>query len=193
MSSNWVAITAYLIDLVGTFVGQVAYILMKKGMIEVENSGLNGSKKKIPFFTCTWLIGFGCLIVASIVHVSALPFCDLVLLSTTTSVGILMNNILSVIYLDERLVWSYDIIAISLIIGGSLTIVLLSDYSETTFTPDDIRDLIFSEHTLVFVIVLLVFIVFTIAQFIWHRKQLAKFNALANVWLIGKLDLMQEP
>ena len=159
---NWVAVIAYLVDLFGTFLGTIAYILMKKGMIEVENSGLNGSKKKIPFFTCTWITGFIVLGVGSIIHVVALPFCDLVVLSTNSSIGILMNNILSVIFLNERVVWSYDIIAISLIISGCLTIVLLSNYDTTTYTPDDIKDLIFSVHTLVFMIILVIFITVTL-------------------------------
>ena len=73
-----------------------------------------------------------------------------------------MNNILSVIFLNERVVWSYDIIAISLIISGCLTIVLLSNYDTTTYTPDDIKDLIFSVHTLVFMIILVIFITVTL-------------------------------
>ena len=141
---NWIAIIAYLVDLTGTFLGHVAYILMKKGMIEVENSGLNGSKKKIPFFTCSWIAGFFVLALGSIIHVVVLPFCDLVVLSTNSSIGILIADVLSVIYLNERVVWAYDITAISLIISGSLTIVLLSNYDETRYTPDDIKALLFS-------------------------------------------------
>ena len=187
---NWVAVIAYLIDLFGTLLGTIAYIMMKKGMIEVENSGLNGSKKKIPFFTCSWITGFLILIVASIIHVSALPFCDLVVLSTSSCIGILMNNIFSVMFLNERVVWTYDIIAISLIISGCLTIVLLSNYDTTTYTPDDIKDLLFSVHTTVFTIILFIFITVTLIQFTWHRRHLRKFNQLANLWLGGKLDEM---
>ena len=159
---NWVAVIAYLIDLIGTFLAQVAYILMKKGMIQVENSGMNGSKKKIPFFTCYWIVGFLVLGIGSLIHVAALPFCDLVVLSTNSSIGILMNNVLSVIYLDERVVWSYDVIAISLIIGGSLTIILLSNYDTATYTPADIRALLWSTQTLVFTSVFFFFTLLTI-------------------------------
>ena len=136
---------------------------MKKGMIDVEQSGLNGSKKKIPFFTLKWIGGFLLLGVGSLAHVIVLPFCDLVVLSTITSLGIVMNNILSVIFLDERIVWIYDSIAIGLILLGSLLIVFLSDYSETKYTPDDIRELVFSAATLIFNIIYLVFIVITTA------------------------------
>ena len=177
---SWAAIIAYIIDFLGTFGGQVAYILMKKGMIKVENSGLNGTKKKIPFFTCEWLSGFVVLTVASLIHVACLPFCDLVLLSTNTSIGIIINNILSVIYLKEQVVWKFDIIAISLICFGSLLIVLLSKYDEVKYTPDEVKDLIWSTTTYVFMILFVIFTVFTIIQFVWHLRQIKKFNTLAK-------------
>ena len=112
-----------------------------------------------------------------------LPFCDLVVLSTNSTIGILMNNVLSVIYLGERVVWAYDIVAIVLIITGSLTIVGLSNYDTTTYTPDDIRALLFSMRTYIFTTVLVVFTVLTVIQYTWHRKKLYNFNRLANVWL----------
>jgi len=158
----WVALTAYLIDLVATFFGQYAYILMKKGMIKVENTGLNGTKKKSGFCTCEWLSGIAILAVASGVHVAALPYCDLVVLSTSTSLGIVFNNILSVICLGEKVVWVYDVTAVSLIIGGSLVIVFLSSYEETTYTPDEIRILLFSTTSLVFAIMAIVFSILTV-------------------------------
>ena len=177
------AVIAYLIDMVATFMAQVAYLLMKKGMIEVENSGLNGGKKKIPFFTCKWLTGFLCLAIGSLVHVACLPFCDLVVLSTNSSVGIVFNSILSVIYLGETVVWRYDLVAYTLIIGGSLMIVLLSSYEEQEYTPDDIKALLWSDTTLVFFLIFVVFTVLTIIQYFWHTRELKKFNALANQWL----------
>ena len=165
---NWVAVIAYLIDLCATFVTQIAYILMKKGMIKVENTGLNGTKKKIGFFTCEWLTGFAFLTIGSIVHVAALPFCDLVVLSTNSSIGIVFNNILSVMYLGEKVVWVYDITAVSLIILGSLIIVFLSNYESTTYTPEEIHTLLFSTSSLVFASVTIVFSILTIVQFKWH-------------------------
>ena len=147
---NWVAIIAYLIDVFGTFLGQFSYILMKKANTKVEQSGLNGTKKKIVFFTCEWLLGFAMLTVGSIIHVAVLPFCDLVVLTTNASLGILMNNIMAVIYLNEKIVWSYDAPAITLIIGGSLTIILLSSYEETEYTPDVIKELLWSSTTLIY-------------------------------------------
>lgn len=77
-------------------------------------------------------------------HVCCLPFVDLVVLSTNSSIAIVFNNILSVMYLNEKIVWAYDVTAVSLIILGSLAIVFLTNYSDTTFTVDDIRALLWS-------------------------------------------------
>lgn len=123
------------------------------------------------------------MLVGSIIHVAVLPFCDLVVLSTGTAWGIVFNNIMSVKYLGESFVWSYDGPAFALIIGGSLAIVFLSDYSESKFTPAQIRELIFSRTTLVFVILYLVVTISTVIQYFWHKKQIANFNESANVWL----------
>ena len=42
MTSKTVAILAFIIDQLLTLGNQVAYVLMKKALISVENSGLNG-------------------------------------------------------------------------------------------------------------------------------------------------------
>lgn len=83
-------------------------------------------------------------------------------LSTNSSIAIVINNVLSVIYLDEKVVWAYDVTAVTLIIVGSLVIVFLSDYSETTYTPEDIRALLFSTQTLVFTVTLIIFAILTV-------------------------------
>ena len=104
-------------------------------------------------------MGFGLIVLGSIIHVLCLPFVDLVVLSTNSSIAILINNFLSVAYLDEKLVWAYDATAVTLIMAGSLAICVLSDYSETTYTADDIRALIWSPQTMTFIVIILVFIV----------------------------------
>ena len=122
----------------------LSYIMQKIGFLEVEKTGLNGSKRKIPFFTCTWLKGFLLMFVGSLIHVAALPFCDLVVLSTSTATSIIFNTLLSMHYLGEQFDWRLDGPAFALIIGGCLAIVGLSNYGKTTYTPEIIRDLIFS-------------------------------------------------
>ena len=184
---NWSSIGAYTGNIIGTLFSQIGYILMKKGMHKVEYSGLNGGKKKIGFFTWQWISGFLFLFLGSVINISVLPFCDLVVLSTIGALAILMNNALSVVFLKEKMVWRYDLPAIVLIIGGSLTIVFLSDYSKTTYTPDLIKELLWSTTSLVCLIVAIVFIIATIVQYCWHLKKLKNFNERANTYLDTKI------
>ena len=73
-----------------------------------------------------------------------LPFVDLVILSTGTAISIVLNTVMSVMYLGEKFLPAYDVPALSMIIIGSLAICLMSSYDETTFTPDRIRELLSS-------------------------------------------------
>ena len=98
---GWVAVIAYIIDQIATFMVSISYIMQKIGFMEVEKCGLNGTERKIPFFTCQWLKGFLLMFIGSILHVCVLPFCDLVVLSTSTATSIIFNTVLSVHYLGE--------------------------------------------------------------------------------------------
>ena len=141
---NWIAIVAFIIDCCASFLVSVSYIAQKKGFIKVENSGLNGTKRQNPYFTCEWIVGFILLFIGSLIHVAVLPFVDLVILSTGTAISIVLNTVMSVMYLGEKFLPAYDIPALSMIIVGSLAICLMSSYDETTFTPDRIRELLAS-------------------------------------------------
>jgi len=188
---EWTSIVAYLIDCLGTLLTQIGYIFMKKGMIKVEQTGLNGSKKKLGFFTWEWILGFFLLCVGSLIHIGALPFCDLVLLSTDTAIGIVGSEILSIFILKEKIVWRYDATAIILIIGGCLTIVFLSSYEPTVYTPDIILGLIRSSATLVFSVTGLIITLLTIVQYTWQRKKLLNFNESSNSYLAARLNQLQ--
>ena len=189
---NWLAIVMFMVDCCATFVAQAAYIFMKKGHIEVENSGLNGKKRKSPYKTKKWIMGLVCLIVGNGGHIVALPFLDLVVLSTGTALAIVINTILSIMYLNERFVMKYDLTAFSLIISGSIMICLLSDYSETTYTPEMINDLIWSFKTGLFIGICVLISVFSIFQYKWHSRKINQFNAQANRWLDQKLTTLNE-
>ena len=103
---------------------------MKRAIISVENTGINGEAKKSPYFTKTYMLGFLLLFIGSAGHVVVMPFCDIVLLSTSTATGIIMSSILAIKYLGEKPVWKYDITSITLIVSGCLTIVCLSNYED---------------------------------------------------------------
>ena len=42
---------AYICNIIGSTISSLGYIMMKKGMHKVENTGLNGGKKKLGYFT----------------------------------------------------------------------------------------------------------------------------------------------
>ena len=94
--------------------------------------------------------------IGSVIHVIVLPFVDLVILSTGTGISIFLNTLLAVFYLGERFKPKYDVPAFILIIGGCIAIVLLSDFSDTEYTPEDIERLIISTPSLIFFILYLV-------------------------------------
>ena len=157
--------------------------MMKKALISVENSGLNGEAKKSPYFTKTYLLGFALLAVGSIGHVVVMPFCNIVLLSTSTATGIIMSTFLSIMYLGEKPVGKYDITSTTLIVTGCLAIVFLSNYEDITFTADDIAKLLRRPVTICF----LSFFVFSAACtylfWQWFQKTIKKFNAELNTWM----------
>ena len=138
--------------------------------MDVEDTGLNGTKAKIPFFTCKWLVGFALLFVGSIMHVSALPFCSLVVLSTSTATSIIFNNCLAVFYLGENFNWRLDLPAYTLIIAGCLAIVFVTPQDETDYDPEKIRSMILSTDSAVFISVYLILAICTIAQYCWHKS-----------------------
>jgi membrane protein YdbS with pleckstrin-like domain len=99
--------------------GQIAFVIMKKSQIQTENQ-----QKNCSFFEIKWLAGYLLLVVSSAIMVLILPFCDLVLMSSSSAAAIIFGVILSVFWLNEPLVWRYDMTAILVIILGSVLTVL---------------------------------------------------------------------
>lgn len=176
-----------------TFGSCLSYILQKKGFIKVENTGLNGVERKNPIKTCEWKTGIFLTAVSSILHVVVLPFLDLVVIESGAAFAILFNSILAIYYLDEKVLWHYDLPAFSLILGGSLCIVLLSDFSENSFTPDRIKSLLFSWSSLCFMIFYLATTFGAYLQYKWHTRKIGNFNQDTNAWLDLKLKEMLSP
>ena len=119
-----------------------------------------------------WIIGLLCLIVGNVLHIVVLPFIDLVVLSTGTAIAIVVNTVLSIIYLDERFIIKYDLTAFSLIILGSILICVLSDYSETTYTPEMINDLLWSFKTGFYMSTCVLVAVGAFFQYKWHLRKI---------------------
>ena len=67
------------------------------------------------------------VIVGSLGHFLALPFCDLTLIACNSSSAVLINVFISWKYLGEKFVPKYDISAMLLVTIGTLIIILLSN------------------------------------------------------------------
>ena len=83
-------------------------------------------------------------------QVVALPYADLVLISTNAITAILFNTFLSIRYLGEKFVWKYDVPALTLMSLGALVIVLVSEADEKKFTPEEIKELLTSLQSIIF-------------------------------------------
>ena len=71
-----------------------------------------------------------------------LAYADLVLISTNMIVGVIFNTFLSIRFLGEKFLWKYDLPAITSMVVGAMTIVLLADTDEKLFTPDQMKELL---------------------------------------------------
>ena len=91
------------------------------------------------FLRCQWIVGFFMMTFGGVLQVIALPFCDLVLISTNSITAILFNTFLSIRYLGEKFVWKYDVPSFTLMGAGGLTIVLLASTDDKKFTPHEIK------------------------------------------------------
>ena len=67
------------------------------------------------------------LSLGNFIHVLALPYADLILLSATSTLAILANLILSICIFEERFMWRYDLTAIVMIISGTMMIVFMAN------------------------------------------------------------------
>jgi len=67
-------------------------------------------------------------------HIVDEAFVPLVLLSTGSATAIISGVLLSIFWLKEVFVWQYDVTAITIIICGAITMVLLADKQNDNFT-----------------------------------------------------------
>ena len=143
----------YLMAVLGKLFGTLSYLFMKMANHKVEEEKKKTGKKINVYLTVTWIIGFAAVIVGSILNLVALPFCGLVLFSTTVGISIVFNNAIAIWYLGEKIIWKYDAPAFLLVVGGSTAIVLLSAENDESYTPARVKELIESLGTLIFVVI----------------------------------------
>ena len=66
----------------------------------------------------------------------ALPFADLVLISTNSISAIIFNTFLSIKYLGEKFIWKYDVPAFSFMGAGGILIVLMAKTDDRKYSPE---------------------------------------------------------
>ena len=121
-------VTAFMVDLFGTFLVQSAFLLMK---VSHQNSD---KTQQSALCSCTYFAGMVCLLIGNLIHVVVLPFCPIVLLSINSSTAIVMTAMLALIFLKEKLVMPYDLLAFLFISIGCTGIVLMSRTKEDAMT-----------------------------------------------------------
>ena len=94
---------AYLIDVAGTAISAGSYLLMKLAHHQLEED--KETNPMSVYFNRTWQFGLACGIVGGVIHLLTLPYCNLVLLSTTSCLSIVFSNVLAIRYLGEKMVW----------------------------------------------------------------------------------------
>ena len=97
-------VIGYIMAIIGKLFGILSYIYMKLANHKAEEAEKKGEKYNV-YCSFTWGIGFLFVIIGSILNLVALPFCGLILFSTTVGIGIIFNNILAILWLDEKIIW----------------------------------------------------------------------------------------
>ena len=151
MSGSTVAIIAYIGNLLGILITKFGLFLQKLTHMDMEKEcGANDQAKPKPiYYRVQWIVGLGLLLFGGAMQVVALPYADLVLISTNAITAIVFNTFLSIKYLGEQFIWRYDVPAFSLMGIGAVVIVLMASTTEKRFNPDEIKALLTSPPSLV--------------------------------------------
>ena len=169
-------VAAFMIDLFGTFLCQVAFLLMK---VSHRNSD---KTQQSAVCSCTYFAAMVCLAIGNIIHVVVLPFCPIVLLAMNSSTAIIMTSTMAILFLEEQIVWRYDLMAFLLISIGTTGIVLMSHSTETALSTAEIESQITSMKTIGFCIFYIVFVVSNYMLSRWFRGQLRLFERQGEIW-----------
>jgi hypothetical protein len=137
-----------------------------------------------------WLVGLALLLVGGGMQVVALPYADLVLISTNAITAILFNTFLSIRYLGEKFVWKYDVPALTLMSLGALVIVLVSEADEKKFTPEEIKELLTSLQSIIFNSIQCALLIGTMVYLNVFLLQIKKFEADIGQWALKQTRLI---
>ena len=112
-----------------------------------------------------------------IIQLFALPFLDLVLMSSTAIIALAWNTFLSVKCLGEELNLSYDLPAFTLMGAGTVTLVMASSTTEKTLrTKEIIIEMFTSNQSLCFAVFSMIFLTVSVTYFKHFERQLQLFQ-----------------
>ena len=89
------------------------------------------------------------------------PFADIVLLSFNAALAIIIQVIMSLIFLKEVCIVKYDVPAIILILIGSACIILTANFQEVELTGEEIKEKLTSIKSIIYEVVTVVLIAVT--------------------------------
>jgi len=112
--------------------------------------------------TMYWWVGFLFLVLAYIVHFTALPFADVVLLSSNTAFSVIFTQLWAICFLKEKPIWKYDLTSCILIIVGSQTIVWSSSHESIEHNYEQSMKLLLDKDAIYCYILFVVFVIFCI-------------------------------
>ena len=158
-----------LFTLSSCFLNALSLILMKYSMEKSD-------KRNYSMLNRWWLTGFLCLILATLANVMALRYGTLVVLASASALTILFNSILSVYILGERLT-KWDIVAMILIMGGSISCMTVSKSSDEGVTKDEMFDKLTSLSSILYFSIAALYIGFA---FLYDSRIR---NTVLNEWI----------
>ena len=121
------------------------------------------------------------------------PFADIVLLSLNSATAIVINVLLAIIVLNEVFICRYDLPALTLIISGSVCIVMTANFSEHVSNVAVHKENLSSIRSVCFYSCVGIVFYLTVCLFKRMRKSLATFERETDLWLQSKEKHNSEP
>ena len=169
-SLNLDTVYAILFSVLGAFFNALAMILMK----QANNRFYEKISKKL-YADPYWLGGFFCLIPGSAFYVISLGYGNVMLLAWTSSISIIINTILAVCYLGEKLHCN-RVCGIFIICVGSTIFVSLAKNSSVNLKPKELFKLVTRPASIGYII-----LQFTLLAFFYIGQKQIKDKAFKFV------------
>jgi len=167
-------------DTVAAFMIQVGFILMRIALVNVEG------QKKNCYLYLKWFFGFALSSISCTIHVALQAFMSVILLSATCVTSLVFGVILAIVWLKEQFVWQYDVAALTLMIGGCVSMVLQAGYIPDKFTFEELLEMVKSEKSIIFYTSTGVVLIFACVSYYWLLVALKKFEKAGEAYVIDQ-------